>query len=217
VRIGKIFLSRRFHICFLFVKLSATLSTHVTKRGKPCCLVKPALKNGVPTQMAGLASEEDEYHLSDFFSVRRNSRVPERDGIHQIDMPLHQSGKSLFRPSPGVILQQLYVAHVCHLHDYYRRMRNQTILGGYSRTLEHINQAQRLQPRRVPHKVSAPLTLSSARTPGAVLVRGQPGLHFWKDRMGKWRDRAEALHAGNRTRTAKAFATDGTPSLWLRI
>ena len=32
--------------------------------------------------------------------------------------------------------------------------------------------------------------------------------------MGKWRDRAEALHAGNRTRTAKAHATDGTPSLW---
>jgi hypothetical protein len=30
--------------------------------------------------------------------------------------------------------------------------------------------------------------------------------------MGKWRDRAEALHAGNRTRTAKAFATGGTPS-----
>ena len=35
--------------------------------------------------------------------------------------------------------------------------------------------------------------------------------------MGKWRDRTEALHAGNRTRTAKAFATDGTPSLWWRI
>ena len=35
--------------------------------------------------------------------------------------------------------------------------------------------------------------------------------------MGKWRDRTEALHAGNRTRTVKAFATDGTPSLWWRI
>ena len=35
--------------------------------------------------------------------------------------------------------------------------------------------------------------------------------------MGKWRDRTEALHAGNRTRTAKAFATDGTPSLCWRI
>ena len=33
------------------------------------------------------------------------------------------------------------------------------------------------------------------------------------DQMDKWRDRAEALHAGNRTRTAKACATDGTPSL----
>jgi len=32
--------------------------------------------------------------------------------------------------------------------------------------------------------------------------------------MGKWRDRAEALHVGNRTRTAKAFATNGTTSLW---
>ena len=38
-----------------------------------------------------------------------------------------------------------------------------------------------------------------------------------KNSMGKWRDRTEALHAGNRTRTAKAFATDGTPSLWWRI
>ena len=37
------------------------------------------------------------------------------------------------------------------------------------------------------------------------------------DQMGKWRDRTEAIHAGNRTRTAKAFATDGTPSLWWRI
>src|SRR6185436_5429328 len=35
--------------------------------------------------------------------------------------------------------------------------------------------------------------------------------------MDKWRDRTEALHAGNRTRTAKAFTTDGTPSLWWRI
>ena len=33
--------------------------------------------------------------------------------------------------------------------------------------------------------------------------------------MDKWRDRAEAFHAGNRTRTAKAFATDGTPSFVL--
>ena len=30
--------------------------------------------------------------------------------------------------------------------------------------------------------------------------------------MDEWRDRTEALHAGNRTRTAK----DGTPSLWWR-
>jgi hypothetical protein len=37
------------------------------------------------------------------------------------------------------------------------------------------------------------------------------------NQMGKWRDRTEALHAGNRTRTAKAYATDGTPSLWWRI
>ena len=35
-----------------------------------------------------------------------------------------------------------------------------------------------------------------------------------QNQTGKWRDRTEALHAGNRTRTAKAFATDGTPSLW---
>ncbi len=32
------------------------------------------------------------------------------------------------------------------------------------------------------------------------------------DQMDKGRDRTEALHAGNRTRTAKACATDGTPS-----
>src|SRR5437879_8777426 len=35
--------------------------------------------------------------------------------------------------------------------------------------------------------------------------------------MGKWRDRTEVLHAGNRTRTAKAFATDGTPAFLWRI
>ncbi len=35
---------------------------------------------------------------------------------------------------------------------------------------------------------------------------------FRQSQMGKWHDRTEALHAGNRTRTAKAFATDGTPS-----
>src|ERR1700722_13259317 len=52
---------------------------------------------------------------------------------------------------------------------------------------------------------------------GRGLVRGQPRLHLREDRMGKWRDRAEALHAGNRTRTAKALATDGTPSLCWRI
>jgi hypothetical protein len=42
-------------------------------------------------------------------------------------------------------------------------------------------------------------------------------LRLRKVQMDKWRDRTEALHAGNRTRTAKAFATDGTPSLWWRI
>ncbi len=31
------------------------------------------------------------------------------------------------------------------------------------------------------------------------------------DQMGKWRDRAEALHAGNRTRTATAFAETVRP------
>src|SRR5437867_9042367 len=43
-----------------------------------------------------------------------------------------------------------------------------------------------------------------------------------QSQMGKWRDRTEALHAGNRSvntrpQTAKAFAADGTPSLWWRI
>ena len=59
----------------------------------------------------------------------------------------------------------------------------------------------------------------------AVELRDCPRVHanferrsrmrFWcrsrQSQMGKWRDRTEALHAGNRTRTAKAFATDGTP------
>ena len=40
---------------------------------------------------------------------------------------------------------------------------------------------------------------------------------FRQSQLGKWRDRTEALHAGNRTRTAKAFTTDGTSSLWWRI
>jgi hypothetical protein len=40
-----------------------------------------------------------------------------------------------------------------------------------------------------------------------------PSARLGKDQMGKWCDRTEALHAGNRTRTAKAFATDGTPSI----
>ena len=35
--------------------------------------------------------------------------------------------------------------------------------------------------------------------------------------MGKWRDRTEALHAGNRTRSAGVFTPDATPSLWRRI
>jgi hypothetical protein len=33
--------------------------------------------------------------------------------------------------------------------------------------------------------------------------------------MGKWRDRTEALRAGNRTRTAQVFTQDGTPSFGL--
>ena len=53
-------------------------------------------------------------------------------------------------------------------------------------------------------------TLSADRGYGFVAV-------FRQSQMGKWRDRTEALHAGNRTRTATAFATDSTPSLWWRI
>ena len=33
-----------------------------------------------------------------------------------------------------------------------------------------------------------------------------------QSQMGKWRDRTEALRAGNRTRTAQVFTQDGTPS-----
>ncbi|MCI0538146.1 MAG: hypothetical protein L0Z50_23315, partial [Verrucomicrobiales bacterium] len=51
----------------------------------------------------------------------------------------------------------------------------------------------------------------------AVLSRAQRMSLLRQMTMDKWRDRTEALHAGNRTRTAKAFATDGTPSLWWRI
>ena len=36
-----------------------------------------------------------------------------------------------------------------------------------------------------------------------------------QSQMGKWRDRTEALRAGNRTRTAQVFTQDGTPSFVL--
>ena len=38
---------------------------------------------------------------------------------------------------------------------------------------------------------------------------------FRQSQMGKWRDRTEALRAGNRTRTAQVFTQDGTPSFVL--
>ena len=37
-------------------------------------------------------------------------------------------------------------------------------------------------------------------------------LPFRQSRMGKWRDRTEALHAGNRTRSVWIFTQDATPS-----
>lgn len=46
----------------------------------------------------------------------------------------------------------------------------------------------------------------------AVELRGDQ-----KKLMGKWRDRTEALLAGNRTRSAGVFTPDATPSLWWRI
>ena len=52
---------------------------------------------------------------------------------------------------------------------------------------------------------------------GRGLVRGQLALRLREVQLGKWRDRTEAFHAGNRTRTAKAFAADGTPSFWWKI
>jgi hypothetical protein len=61
-----------------------------------------------------------------------------------------------------------------------------------------------------------PSTWSPTKMADAVWPEGNPSCSS-EDMMGKWRDRTEALHAGNRTRTAKAFATDGTPSLWWRI
>ena len=51
------------------------------------------------------------------------------------------------------------------------------------------------------------ISRTESRRSLAVELRGH--------QMDKWRDRAEAFHAGNRTRTAKAFATDGTPSFVL--
>lgn len=51
----------------------------------------------------------------------------------------------------------------------------------------------------------------------AVLSRAQRKRGARQVTMDKWRDRTEALHAGNRTRSAGTFAQDATPSLWWRI
>lgn len=57
-----------------------------------------------------------------------------------------------------------------------------------------------------------PSTWSPAKMADAIWPEGNSSCTS-EDMMDKWRDRTEALHAGNRTRTAKAFATDGMPSL----
>ncbi len=58
---------------------------------------------------------------------------------------------------------------------------------------------------------------SIAPLPDAVLSRAQRKRGARQVTMDKWRDRTEALHAGNRTRSRWRFSTDATPSLWWRI
>jgi len=64
--------------------------------------------------------EDDKNRLGDFLGMRGNPDLSKRRRINQINVPLDQPGKGFFRAVPGVILQQLHVAHIGHPTIYGR-------------------------------------------------------------------------------------------------
>ena len=75
----------------------------------PGCAVQPAGENGRGREGPRLARQDDENRLGDFFRQGLVARLPQRNGIDEMDMARHQLGKGRLGLVLRVRLQQALI------------------------------------------------------------------------------------------------------------
>ena len=77
-------------------------------------LKQPTGKSFGMTQLRRLFCQNNKDRLRDFLGVMRIADVPQRDGIHQVDVPRHQRGERLVRMVFRIVPQQHAVIRWLH-------------------------------------------------------------------------------------------------------
>ena len=102
------------HERLLFAADAARFRPLKIGRRQPRRVVKPAGQNGLAPERPGLARQNDKHGLRDVLRVLRIGRVPQRHGMDEGDVPLHQRGKGFLGTVPGELFQQPGIRHISH-------------------------------------------------------------------------------------------------------
>jgi len=77
-------------------------------------VVQPARQICLASEHAGLAREDNEHRLGDFFRLMWVGGVAERDGMNEMDVAVYQHSECLFALAMGKFCQQLSVIDFAH-------------------------------------------------------------------------------------------------------
>ena len=112
------FIYNRLHLGLLFAALAAALNRQGIGGSIAGGAAKPAGQNCLLAEQGGFARKDDEYRLRHFFREMRVAHSAHCHGINQVNVPLHQRGKSRLgliftysRTSPmssGIIYPYIY-------------------------------------------------------------------------------------------------------------
>lgn len=94
----------------LLASLTATLGADGLRRGEAGVPIEPAAERGDVGRRASLAGQIGEDGLGDILDqVRVAAHQPQRGGIDQVDVALHQLTEGLLGAALGILAQQLCV------------------------------------------------------------------------------------------------------------
>ncbi len=104
----------------LFTQLAAGFLAHDINGGPPRHRIQPGGENGVGLELSGLPREVGKGGLGDFLGQLRRADLPERGGIDEVHMALHERGEGGLRVVVGELPEQ-FVVGIAHSHEAYRR------------------------------------------------------------------------------------------------